>query len=692
MSKQDYDSSFIAEALPAFISEAQEHIVMLEQLLLQLENNANDKELLDALFRSAHTIKGSAGIFGIDPVVAFTHHVETLLEQVRSGRKALTPELSTLLLQCNDQIRTLVSAASSSQAESEETLRVREALVHRLQQEYGGQSPSVSPQSSAAPAASKVVGRWQIAVQFGNETFRNGMDPMAILNYLRGLGTIVDLQCDTDFIVDVEGLDPESCSLRFRFGLEGTVTREAIDSAFSFVREDCVLDIIPPTKTVDSGSLRGEAPEPTDGPTARVEAKEKDSGSKHVANDDNRFIRVEAERLDHVINLLGELVIASAGASLLARQSRQGSLIEANQQVTSLVEEIRNGTLQLRMVPIGDTFARFRRVVRDTAAELGKDIGLEIIGGETELDKSVVERIVDPLMHLVRNALDHGLETPTERVTAGKPSKGTLRLTACHESGSILIRIIDDGRGIDRDRVLKRAWERGLVEHGVVPADHDILNLIFEPGFSTAEQVTNLSGRGVGMDVVRRNIEALRGAVALSSQPGQGTCIDIRMPLTLAIIDGFLVGVGPSKFIFPLETVIEVIESRGMDIRPGASGRGVVELRGHILPVVNLRSLYALDSQEPVRSSIVVIQSGATRYGVMVDVLLGQNQTVIKPLGRLLRGLKGISGSTILGNGEVAMIIDVSALGDLAGATLTNRIPSSSSHPESLLNKLAITH
>lgn len=382
--------------------------------------------------------------------------------------------------------------------------------------------------------------------------------------------------------------------------------------------------------------------------------------------DDQRFIRVQADRLDAVINLLGELVIAGAGASLLARQTRQGSLIEANEQISQLIEEIRNGTLQLRMVPIGETFSRFRRVVRDTAAELGKDVQLDIVGGETELDKSVVERIADPLMHLVRNALDHGLESPAQRTEAGKPPQGRLTLSACHESGSILIRITDDGRGVQRDKVLARAWERGLLEQGAVPPDADILKLIFEPGFSTADKITNLSGRGVGMDVVRRNIEALRGSVQLTSEVGQGSTIEIRLPLTLAIIDGFLIGVGASRFIFPLDAVAEVIENRPATSEMDVSGRGVVELRGQTLPVVNLRTLYALDSPEPDRVSVVVIQSGGQRFGVLVDQLLGQYQTVIKPLGRMFRSLRGMSGSSILGNGDVALIFDVASLSQLA--------------------------
>ena len=720
MSSTPYDNSFIAEALPAFISEAHEQIESLEQLLLQLEAAPGDRELLDALFRCAHTVKGSAGIFGLDQVVTFTHHVETLLDRLREGHLALTPELSTLLLQANDQIRALVAAAQDQRAESAQDVQAREAIVQRLNVASGDlptAAPSVSaPGLNTLAAADTSARRWHVSVQFGGETFRNGMDPLAILNYVRGLGAIPSLVCDSAAVPALDMLDPEKCHLAFEFSLDTDATREEIEAAFSFVRDDCTLRLIEPgagpedfvaliaampdnqrlgdiliavgaitqlqlqqslQSQVDAAATKGRAPPLGEILQAKVgvdpqvvaaalQKQEKQQKQRDGVADDNRFIRVHADRLDEVINLLGELVIAGAGASLLARQSRHGTLIEANQQITRLVEEIRNGTLQLRMVPIGETFARFRRVVRDTAAELGKDVLLEIVGGDTELDKSVVERIADPLMHLVRNALDHGLETPEQRAAAGKPAQGKLTLSACHESGSILIRIHDNGRGIQRDKVLQRAWERGLVEQGVTPPDVDILKLIFEAGFSTAEKVSNLSGRGVGMDVVRRNIEALRGSVTLTSEPGQGSHIELRLPLTLAIIDGFLVGVGPSKFIFPLDAVVEVIETRSTASAVDARGRSVVELRGQVLPVVSLRGLYALDSAEPERSSVVVIRSGGARYGVLVDQLLGQHQTVIKPLGRMFRSLRGMSGSSILGNGEVALIFDVSSLGQLA--------------------------
>ena len=725
MSTSEQDSSFIAQAMPAFISEAQEQIQMLEHLLLQLEDEPHNRELLDALFRCAHTVKGSAGIFGLDKVVAFTHHVETLLDRLREGQLSLTPELSTLLLQCNDQIQMLISAAQDSAADSAAEQESRAALVVRLQQASGdtpaANAPPAAPGATDLPAGISTGGarRWHVSVHFGADTFRNGMDPLAILNYVRGLGAIACIANDSAAVPTLDALDPESCHLAFEFSLDTAASREEIEAAFSFVRDDCALHVMEPGATladfaalIDAmpnnprlgdilvavgaithaqlrqallaqqvvGIRAGSAPplgqilQASVGVSPQVVAaalnkqQKQREGAAAPGADDNRYIRVHADRLDAVINLLGELVIAGAGAALLARQSRQGTLVEATVQIGSLIEEIRNGTLGLRMVPIGETFSRFRRVVRDTAAELGKDVLFEIIGGDTELDKSVVERIADPLMHLVRNALDHGLETPAQRTAGGKAAQGKLTLSACHESGSILIRIIDDGRGIQRDKVLERAWERGLVERGVTPADADIDKLIFEAGFSTAEKVTNLSGRGVGMDVVRRNIEALRGSVSLASEPGLGSRIEIRLPLTLAIIEGFLVGVGPSKFILPLDGVVEVIENRPTATALDDRGRSVVELRGQALPVVSLRALYALDSPDPERCSVVVIKSGARRYGVMVDQLLGQHQTVIKPLGRMFRSLRGMSGSSILGNGEVALIFDVNSLGELAAA------------------------
>jgi two-component system chemotaxis sensor kinase CheA len=666
MSHQDTDDELVRALLPAFIDEANAQCDALEQLLLQIEDAPEDRALLDALFRCAHTIKGSGGMFGQEGIVRFTHHVETLLDRLREGLLTLTPPLITLLLQSNDVMRGLVRLARDVQDEAPDAAQARERLVAQLQRATAGTSPPPDPpEAEAAPADRGRVGtapagapcQWQVAVRFGIDAFRHGVEPLRLLDSVRGLGDVVDLHCDAGTVPAFDAYDPESCYLSLAFRLASAATRAEIERALQCAGSDCARAIT----EIDHAGAAQAVPKPQ---------RPRPAGPAAGAAEDSGFIRVHADRLDEVINLLGELVIAGAGASMLARQTRQRSLVEANQQVTRLIEGIRNSTLKLRMVPIGETFARFRRVVRDTAAELGKEVALEIVGGDTELDKAMVDRIADPLMHLVRNAMDHGLETAEERLACGKPAQGTLTLNACHESGSILIRILDDGRGVQRDKVLRRAWDRRLLEPGVVPPDEAILDLIFAPGFSTAEQVTDLSGRGVGMDVVRSSVQAMRGSVTIDSTAGQGACIEIRLPLTLAIIDGFLVGVGQSRFIFPLDAVVEVIASRDAVTSVDARGRCCVELRGQVLPVVDLRSLYALDFPPPERSSVVVVRAGSRRYGVLVDTLLGQHQTVIKPLGLMLRSLRGVSGSSILGTGEVALIFDVGALGQLAATDL----------------------
>ncbi len=717
--KNDADHDFIAAAMPAFISEAAEQIEAIETLLLELEEQPDNRELLDSLFRCAHTVKGSAGIFGLNRVVEFTHHVETLLDKMRDGVIALNPAISTLLLECNDQIKFLVDTASDESADTPDQKDIRADLVIQLRALTDG--PESTPQAEAVPASQGAVAGsslgglrvWTISANFGVETFRNGMDPLSIARYLAEMGRVVSVRCGADSVPPLVRLNPESCYLSFFMELETAATREDIEGAFSFVADDCELDVVSPetegqkfARAIDAmpeiprlgdmlvqvgavsqdrlgqvlstqqqsrgmpsvaKSKLGDLLEAQAGvpPEAVAAALGKQQKIRDNAPSEERYIRVQADRLDAVINLLGELVIAGAGATLLARESHQSTLIEANLQMNGLIEEIRNGTLGLRMVPVGETFSRFRRVVRDTASSLGKEVNFEIVGGDAELDKSMVEKIADPLMHLVRNSLDHGLETPQERLASGKSASGKLVLSAQHETGAILIRIEDDGRGINRERVLQRAWNRGLVEQGVVPSDSEINMLIFEPGFSTAEQVTNLSGRGVGMDVVRRNIEALRGSIRLNSDPGRGLQVDIRLPLTLAIIDGFMVGVGKSKFVLPLESVVEVIEAADAHTKVDVHGRHCLELRGAVLPVVRLRALYSVDSNLPERVSVVVVNSVRGQYGIEVEVLMGQQQTVIKPLGRLFKTLRGISGSSILGSGEVALILDVNSLGEL---------------------------
>ncbi|MFT5588297.1 MAG: two-component system chemotaxis sensor kinase CheA [Bradyrhizobium sp.] len=701
------------EALTLFFDEAREMVQQIEEALLALEQHTANPETINALFRAAHTIKGSAGIFGLDRVVHFTHQVESVLDRVRKNELKIDGKLSELLFKSCDMMATLL-------AEAEHPIHKPDVLA-QLDRDAAGLAGQLAAYLVSAPGASGFAGStapvtdagltekiWHISLRFGKDAFRNGFDPLAVIQYLKTLGDIVGLATIDESLPAWALFDPESCHLGFELSLRSRATRADIDGAFEFVHDDCMVRIIAPgcrmpdfvaliqalpeerrlgdilvecgavtRQALDEALLRqktgiseplGEiliaqrqvAPEVVDAALSRQ------SKSRDARCDDARFVRVPADKLDELINLVGELVICGSSASLQALNLNDTDLIGTTQQMSGLVEEIRNGALSLRMVQIGETFARYRRVVRDVSGELGKQVQLEIDGAETELDKSVVEKIGDPLMHLVRNALDHGIEMPQGRLAAGKPAAGTIRLSAQHESGNILIRVSDDGRGLDGEKLLAKALQSGLVVPGQVLTEADKLNLIFAPGLSTAETVTNLSGRGVGMDVVRKNIEALRGAISLHSVIGEGTLIEIRLPLTLAIIDGFLVRIGDSSFVIPLNAVVECIdadESR-LQLNQGAAGR--IELRGGVLPFLDLRAVFSIAGTRSVKRSIVVVQSESGRSGLLVDHLLGEYQTVIKPLGKLFQNLRGISGSTVLGSGEVALILDVGAMVKLA--------------------------
>ncbi|WP_297844436.1 chemotaxis protein CheA [Pseudomonas sp.] len=656
------------QAQQTFIVEARELLQDMETSLLHLENQPDDADTLGAIFRAAHTIKGSAGLFGLMPIVGFTHIVEDVLDRLRDGAVAADGALIALLLKCADHMLELVEVIASQGDTLSQAANDRESLLRHGLQAYQ-ESPHITalsaPQATTSAVhtpATSVSGLWHISLRFGNDVFRNGMDPLSFLRYLNTLGEIVYISTLAEELPSLEAFDPESCYLGFEIDFRSDATFTVINEAFDFVRDDCVIHIIAPHSV--------EPPVSPDEPLIEQQAVatvvapsvlNKQTALQETKGKEGSFVRVNADKLDELINLVGELVIASAGASLLARSSLNSPLQESTSVVSGLVEEILDGALRLRMVPIGDTFNRFRRVVRDVSQELGKDIDLVISGADTELDKTVVEKIGDPLMHLLRNAMDHGIESPQARLAAGKPAKGQLHLNAYHDSGSIVLEIADDGAGLNRDRILQKAQERGLVAASATLTDHEIYNLIFEPGFSTAEAVTNLSGRGVGMDVVKRNITLLRGTVDLDSQPGLGMRIRIRLPLTLAIINGFLVGIGQASYVIPLDMVQECIEL-SEETRQQARDSSYLDLRGEVLPLVYLRDHFNHEGQPVRRENVVVVRCGEFKAGLVVDDLLGEFQTVIKPLGKLFSALRGISGSTILGSGAVALILDVPAL------------------------------
>jgi two-component system, chemotaxis family, sensor kinase CheA len=651
------------QAQQTFIVEARELLQVMEQSLLQLENEPGDEDAIGAVFRAAHTIKGSAGLFGLAPIVGFTHIVEDVLDRLREGSVTVDAALIALLLKCGDHMLELIEAVDHHDgALQPATLERGEVLREALSAYQPLQAAPAGGEIAVTDDAPQAELLWHISLRFGVDVFRNGMDPLSFLRYLDTLGQVLQATTLTDSIPPVDAWDPESCYLGFEIDLRSNASHTTLNEVFDFVRDDCEVQICAVDEPSDSGPATGTELVTQAAPASPTQAAQQRVATASDAKPrDGAYVRVNADKLDELINLVGELVIASAGASLLARSCNNDPLQEATSTVSGLVEEILDGALHLRMIPIGDTFNRFRRVVRDVSQELGKDIDLIINGAETELDKTVVEKIGDPLMHLLRNAMDHGIENADARRAAGKSAKGHLSLNAYHDSGSIVIEIADDGAGLNRERILEKAQERGLVASGAQLSDQEIYNLIFEAGFSTAEAVTNLSGRGVGMDVVKRNITLLRGTVDLDSRPGQGTVVRIRLPLTLAIINGFLVGIDQSTYVIPLDMVQECIE---LDERQRQSSRdqGYLDLRGEVLPLVDLREHFSHEGPAARRQNVVVVRYAEHKAGLVVDDLLGEFQTVIKPLGKLFGALRGISGSTILGSGAVALILDVPAL------------------------------
>lgn len=707
------------EILALFIQESREQLAAMEALLLELEQGQQDDETLNAIFRAAHTIKGSAGVVEQDDIINFTHVVENLLDKLRNQEIPVSSELVSVLLACCDHLATLVTRMADG-------ISAADPLLDAAGQQIHAELQAFLPQSGAAPgtamqppvqrldevetdSAAKVINDcWHISVRFGEPVLRQGMDPAAILRFLLELGEITHLTTIADALPCSAQMDPESCYLGFEISLRSSADKATIERVFDFVRDDCALRILPPHSRISdyleliaslpeeplrlgeilikSGALTEDEllcalqqQQSAQDDSAQIPrlgdilideqhvqaeiveaAVTRQQQIKDKKQEETRLIRVHAGKLDALIDLVGELVIAGASTQLLAQQSHLAPLIEAASVLTRLVEDIRDAALQLRMVQIGETFNRFHRVVRDTAKELGKDIELRISGSETELDKSVVEKIGDPLMHLVRNAMDHGIETREARIAAGKPPTGQVHLHASHDAGSIVIEISDDGGGLKRDRIRAKAISRGLITDQQQLSDQELCNLIFEAGFSTADAVTSLLGRGVGMDVVRKNIQALRGSVEVSSVDGQGSCFSIRLPLTLAIIDGFLVGVDKYAYVIPLEMVSECMELAAIE-----NDRNYLNLRGEVLPFIRLRELFEMEGARPRRENVVVVRSGTQKLGIVVDSLQGELQTVIKPLGTLFRHLRGIAGSTILGSGEVALIIDVPSLTQL---------------------------
>ncbi len=650
------------DPIQVFRTEAAELFEQIEGGLLDLLHDLSNQDQIDAVFRGLHTLKGSGAMFGFEALAAFTHHCETAFDRVRKGEVPASAELVACVLAAQDHMKALVDRPNGDHAEE------GDRLLAELQAAVGGQGGNgtvvTPPLAANAPVATENAAKtWKLSFRLPSNAMANGTNPLGLLDELRELGTC-EIKADLSKVPGLNQIEPADLYVSWQVSLTTDQPRSAIDDVFIFVMDEMELQIEQqsPSAPVADAKAPGTPAAPAAEkavmePQARAEAS-----ASAVAETKNgkaaENVRVPAERLDELMDRVGELVIAQSRLSQLAGSSVDIQLRAVSEDVERLSGELRDTMMVLRMVPVTQLFSRFRRLVHDLARETGKMIELEFEGETTEVDKTVIERLADPLVHLVRNSIDHGLELPDERIAAGKDRSGRVLLSARQSGGEVIITIKDDGRGINRERVRAKAEASGLIQPGQQLMDQELLQLIFQPGFSTAAQVTNLSGRGVGMDVVKKTVEALRGVIDIRSEPGKGSEISLRIPLTLAIIDGLLVRVGSGNYVIPLSAVEECLElSLEEDLR--SRGRSFISLRDSLVPYLRLRDLFRTGTAPDPYQKVVVISTGDERVGLVVDQIIGDHQTVIKSMSKLHHDVVTFSGATILGDGSVALILDV---------------------------------
>ena len=679
------------DPVETFRIEANDLFEQLEAALLDIEDDPSNKELIDTAFRALHTIKGSGAMFGFDRAAAFTHHVENAFDLVRKGALAASPELVNIALAARDHMRALIDDPDGADPVRGEL--ILEDLARLVGGDLGPASSSPAAHTAPAPKPETKRTTYRIHIKLAADALMTGGNPLLLLDELRDLGDC-SLVAVTDAVPPIEEIDPFSCYLQWDALLTTDKPRSAIDEVFIFVLDDMELRVeeveVEPKKLGEILIERGMvSPEMVQ---SIVEGQEKlgdllvkeghlssdklraalaeqghlKTEQDRAAGKDGGVIKVQAEKLDELMDQVGELVIAQARLRQLADKSGDLSLKSIVEEIERLSGHLRDVSMGIRMVPIGTLFAKFRRLVRDLSNELGKQIQLTWSGEETEIDKTVIERLHDPLVHLIRNSIDHGIEADAQqREMNGKPREGTVHLSAVHSGAQVLISIKDDGKGLDRARIRAKAEETGLVAPDQELSDTELFQLIFHPGFSTAQKITSVSGRGVGMDVVKRMIDALRGTIDIQSRPGEGATFTLRLPLTLAIIEGLLVRVAGERYVLPLSAVEECIElSPEDDAR--STGRDFLNIRGDLVPFVRLRTLFDLRGPVTPYPKVVVVSSGEFRFGVVVDQIIGGHQTVIKSLSKLHADIPTFSGATILGDGSVALILDVPRLLDFS--------------------------
>jgi len=672
-----------------FRQEALELLADVQECLLLIEDAPEDKDAINRLFRAMHSIKGAGGMFGYDRITDFTHHVESALDQVREGRLAISRELIDLVLASHDCIKEMLDDEKSmSQDRLQEIQRGLESL---------GGSNAIAPTSKAAiKTPSSGLSMYRIRFRPDARIFFSGTDPMRLIQELSEMGDC-RIVCNLSEVPGFAALNPELCYLYWDIILRTKSTLNQIEDVFIFVASESQIDIsivdeediedsqykklgeilvergdIPKenleqalheSETIGARLIKKSLVDPHKIESALAEQEMvRSARAKRQQETAMASIRVNADKLDRLVDLVGELVTAQARISRIAESIRTNQeLSDVAEELESLTTRLRDETMGIRMVPIGSVVSTFRRLIRDLAKDLKKDIEFTCIGEETELDKGVIERLKDPLVHIVRNSTDHGIELPEIRAAAGKPAQGNIRLEAMHSGAHVLIKITDDGKGLDIEAIHRKAIDKGLVSPDQNISENELFQLIFAPGFSTAEKVTELSGRGVGMDVVRQNIEALRGSISIASEKGKGTTITLKLPLTLAIIDGLMVTMDQDSYIIPLASVEECVDLDHQEMDK-IKGRNILNLRGVAVPFVRLRERLHRTTKTPEREQVVITNLEGKRMGVVVDAVVGSHQTVLKNLGPAMRQARDVSGATILGDGSVALILDLQSI------------------------------
>jgi two-component system, chemotaxis family, sensor kinase CheA len=683
-----------------FFEESHEGLDAMEASLLRLDGNA-DPETIATIFRAAHSIKGGAATFGFLEVSTFTHGIETLLDEMRNGARPVTADAIQLLLQSVDGLREMVRGVQDRQpVDAARIARLAGAIARLLARPAGeaaaapaapglGRVPDVpslvDAPADAAPEFLRGGPGWVIDFRPHRDMLQTNNEPLRMFAELERLGAL-NAKADLGELPALSGLQPDACYLRWRLELAGAIERPRIEEVFDWVDANCTIEYryfagdgadAPDVAPVADAAPAAQGPVVVAATAPGPGAPATSSGVPRGGGDAGS-IRVSTTKVDHLINLVGELVITQSMLSRFADGCSPDELEKLREGLTQLTRntrELQESVMQIRMLPIGFAFNRFPRLVHDLSRTLGKKVELKLSGEGTELDKTVLEKISDPLVHLVRNALDHGLERPDVRLAAGKPETGTIELSAFHEGGNIIIEVRDDGGGLNKAKILQRARERGLVAADAELADEQIHNLIFAAGFSTADTVSDVSGRGVGMDVVRRNIQDLGGVVQIASEDGLGSTIRIRLPLTLAILDGQLVRIGAETYVIPLVAIVETIQAQQDRLNAVPGGAQLFRLRDEYIPVVRLYEIFGVapDSRSLEDGLLVVIEAEGRRFGVLVEELLAQQQVVIKTLETNYRQVAGVAGATILGDGAVALIVDVPGLVRLFNESFAGR-------------------